>query len=253
MALLDIRSINKSFGGLKALSGVSLSLIKGEILALIGPNGSGKTTLLNAICRIHEVDSGEILFNGEAITNLYPWNISKKGIGRTFQLQGIMEDATVFENVFIGAEAWEDKGFLNLLLRLPSGQAEERRAREKAKESILFVGLEHRSHEKAINLPLGEMRLVEIARALLSEPEILIMDESFSGLSMPEAELLQQKLLEVNSRGISILFVEHNMRIVRNLAQRVYVLNFGELLAQGTPDDVMADESVIEAYLGRWR
>lgn len=251
MALLEIRSLSKNFGGLKALRDVSLTVDKGDFIALIGPNGSGKTTLFNLISRLYDMDSGEIIFDGRTITNFRSWEIPEQGIGRTFQLLGTIGDATVLENVLFGTEVLMSKKILPFILQTHNAQTEERSVREKTKEILEFIGLGHRIHEKANNLPFGELRLLEIARAIVAEPKLLLLDESFSGLTVGEAKLLGDKLLEIHSKGVTIFFVEHEMRVVKNLAQRVFVLNFGEILTQGTPEEVVNDERVLEAYLGR--
>ncbi|MFX0194643.1 MAG: ABC transporter ATP-binding protein [Candidatus Hodarchaeota archaeon] len=253
MALLEIKSVAKNFGGLKALSNITVNVGKGEFVALIGPNGAGKTTLFNLISRLLDLTSGEIIFEGKLLNKLNSWDIAKLGIARTFQLIGTIGDVSVLENVLLGTEVLMDKRFLPFILRSPRTRNEERRALEKSKEILAFIGLENRMHEKANVLPFGELRLLEIARAIVIEPKLLLLDESFSGLTIGESKLLENKLREIHSKGITIFFIEHEMRVVRNLAQKIYVLNFGEILTQGSPEEVISDERVLEAYLGRYQ
>ena len=250
MGLLEVRDLSKSFGGLIAVNHVSFSVMEGEIVALIGPNGAGKTTIFNILSGIFPPTSGEVFFKGQRITGLKSHQICALGLGRTFQTPHLFSRLTVLENVMLGRHARSRSGFLPVSLRLPRSRGEEEEIRGKAKEVLRFAGLEGREGEVPGNLPYGEQRLLEIARALATEPKLLMLDEPAAGLNEFETENLSQTLFKLKGAGITILLVEHDMSLVMGTSDRVIVLNYGEIIAEGKPEEVRKDEKVITAYLG---
>jgi branched-chain amino acid transport system ATP-binding protein len=232
---LELKEIHKSFGGLKAVSRVSFALNEGEILGIIGPNGAGKTTLFNSITGFLRVDSGEIWFNGENIVGLKPHRVCQKGMVRTFQLVKPFLELTVMENVVVAA--------LNRAKTI-------KEAREKAMRMIELVGLEEKRATPATGLTLGHRKRLELARTLATEPKLLLLDEVMAGLTPTEVDELIGLLKEVNHRGVTILLIEHVMRGMMALSKRVVVLNYGQKIAEGVPEEIVKNRQVIEAYLG---
>ncbi|MDI6763153.1 MAG: ABC transporter ATP-binding protein [Thermodesulfobacteriota bacterium] len=235
MPLLELKGVNKSFGGLKAVSQVSMNLEEGEILGIIGPNGAGKTTLFNTITGFLKVDSGEVRFDGDNIVDLKPHQICQRGMVRTFQLVKPFLQMTVLENVVVAA--------LNRTKSI-------KEAREKALQTIEFVGLKEKKNTLASGLTLGHRKRLELARTLATEPKLLLLDEVMAGLNPTEVDELIRLLREVNQRRITILLIEHVMRGLMALSKRVVVLNYGEKIAEGVPGEIVKDRQVIEAYLG---
>ncbi len=235
MPLLELKEVNKSFGGLKAVSRVSFDLNGGEILGIIGPNGAGKTTLFNVITGFLKPDAGEVWFNGEKIVGLKPHQVCQKGMVRTFQLVKPFIELTVLENVVVAA--------LNRAKTI-------KEAREKAIRTIELVGLKDKTNALSSGLTLGHRKRLELARTLATEPKLLLLDEVMAGLTPTEVDELIRLLKEVNHRGVTILLIEHVMRGLMALSNRVVVLNYGQKIAEGMPSEIVKNRQVIEAYLG---
>ena len=235
LPLLELKEVNKNFGGLKAVSQVSFELNGGEILGIIGPNGAGKTTLFNVITGFLKPDSGEVWFNGEKTVGLKPHQVCKKGMVRTFQLVKPFIELTVLENVVVAA--------LNRAKTI-------KEAREKALRTIELVGLKEKTNTLSSGLTLGHRKRLELARTLATEPKLLLLDEVMAGLTPTEVDELIRLLKEVNHRGVTILLIEHVMRGLMALSRRVVVLNYGQKIAEGVPGEVVKNRQVIEAYLG---
>lgn len=249
--MLAINTIGKSFGGLIALNNVSFRVDGGSISALIGPNGAGKTTLLNIISGIFPPDIGKISFSGTTISDLPATKIARAGISRTFQQVELFGDMTVLENVMVGRYSRTRSGFISSGLRLPFVRKEERETRDRSLGILDYIGLRSRKDELASNLPLGEQRILEIGRALATEPGLLLLDEPAAGLNIRETRSLSEMIVRLrNEKKITILLVEHDMDLVMRISDRIAVLNFGEIIADGTPLEVQKNQAVISAYLG---
>jgi branched-chain amino acid transport system ATP-binding protein len=249
--LLSIKEIGKSFGGVLALRQVSLDVNQGEIKALIGPNGAGKTTLLNIVSGIHHPDNGEVFFLGEKIVHMAPSKIAKKGISRTFQHVELFGNMTVLENIMVGRYAKTKAGFFSSGFRLPSVMKEEREIQRKSEEILEYINLGHRKDELASNLPIGEQRILEIGRALATEPQLVLLDEPAAGLNIRETRDLGEIIRKIRQElKITIVLVEHDMDLVMRISDSITVLNFGEVIAEGTPLEVQKNPEVIVAYLG---
>ena len=251
--LLWVDNITKSFSGLTALLDVSFGIERGHIKALIGPNGAGKTTLLNVISGILSPDSGHVYYRGKDLSRLRPHEIAAQGLSRTFQLVRLFKanNAKVLDNLMIGAHLKLNPSFVKSLFLRGTIRHQDRVMRETAYEKLRFVGLERAvGNTLPSNLPFGNQRLLEIARALMAEPEMLLLDEPASGLNDAEVEDFKRLLLAVKEKGMTILLVEHNMKLVMEVADEIVVLNFGRKLAEGNCDEISCNRKVIEAYLG---
>jgi branched-chain amino acid transport system ATP-binding protein len=249
--LLETRDIALSFGGLQALDGISVAIEEGEILGMIGPNGSGKTTFINVLTKIYAPERGWIQFRGERIDHHATHQITERGIARTFQNLRIFRNLSVLDNVIIGRHHLIRTNALSIFLRPVHFVREERAARARAMEILELVGLHHKSHEMAKNLPYGEQRRLELARALATEPALLLLDEPTAGMNPRESSDMVHLLKQINSFGKTIFIIEHNMRMVMNVSSRIMVLNAGRTICEGTPVQVQKDERVQEVYLGK--
>ena len=247
-SILVLRNVTKRFGGLVAVRELSFDMRAGEILGLIGPNGAGKSTMFNLITGVLPADGGEILFRGSRIDALAPSNIARRGIARTFQHVNLVGTMSVLENVALGAHLRGRRGTLRAMLR--AERAEEAQLLAEAARQVERVGLTPQLHDAAGSLPLGQQRLVEIARALSADPTLLLLDEPAAGLRYAEKQALAALLRRLRGEAMSILLVEHDMEFVMGLVDRLIVMNFGEKLAEGSPQEIQAKPAVIEAYLG---
>jgi branched-chain amino acid transport system ATP-binding protein len=249
-ALLEVDHVTLRFGGVVALNDVSFSLRKGEIFGLIGPNGAGKTTCFNAMTGVYRPTSGSIRFNGESIVGKKKHEITRSGIARTFQNVRLFPEMTALENVMVGADAHHKTSVVGALFRLPRHWREERAGRERSMELLRFVGIERRAGEVSRNLAYGQQRRLEIARALATNPTLLCLDEPAAGFTPAEKEDLLQLIRRIRDIGVTILLIEHDMRLVMGVTDRIVVLEFGRKIAEGTPHEVRDNEAVIAAYLG---
>ena len=248
---LEIRALSLRFGGVKALSEIDISVRTGELFAVIGPNGAGKTSLLNCITGFYRPQQGNILFNGREIAHLHPHELVRVGIGRTFQNIELFPGMTVLSNLFLARHTHCDYGLGRASLFLPSVRREEIRHRRILEEIIDFLEIQSVRNKPVGSLPYGMMKRVELGRALALEPALLVLDEPFAGMNLEEKEDMVRFLLELNRAwGQTMILVEHDMAIVMSIAQRIAVLNFGQKLAEGTPDEITSHPEVIRAYLG---
>jgi branched-chain amino acid transport system ATP-binding protein len=251
MALLEVRSISKHFGGLIAVEKVSFEVNKGEIISVIGPNGAGKTTLFNMLTGVYTLNEGEIIFDGKPIHNLPPQEIVKAGLARTFQNIRLFADMRVIENVLVGMHINTKYNFFDLLFRTRRFRKEEREKHETAIEILDSIGLKNKMHNYATNLPYGDQRRLEIARAISTNAKILLLDEPAAGMNPQESEDLLNFIKGLRDKGYTIILIEHDMNVVMSISDRIYVIDHGRKIAEGLPDEIASNKRVIEAYLGR--
>jgi branched-chain amino acid transport system ATP-binding protein len=250
-AEIEIRGLSLSFGGVRALTNVDLTVKSGELFAVIGPNGAGKTSLMNCITGFYHPEAGEILFNGKQIEHLHPHELVKIGIGRTFQNIELFPGMTVISNLFLARHIHYHYGFLPACFFSKSVKQEEIAHRRILEEIIDFLEIQSVRNKPVGSLPYGMMKRIELGRALALQPDLLVLDEPFAGMNLEEKEDMVRFLLELNGAwGQTIILVEHDMAIVMSIAGRIAVLNFGEKLAEGTPGEVVKHPEVIKAYLG---
>ena len=249
--ILRLEGVSRWFGGIRAVQELSFGVRPGTITALIGPNGAGKTTTLNVISGWLPPSAGVVSFDGHMLAGRKPHERSHVGLARTFQTPQIFTTLTAFENIVVGATPRARSALMAIALRLPRALADDRRIRTEARAWLDFVGLHALAHARADTLSFGQLRLLEIARALAGRPRLILMDEPASGLSPVETQALRTLLFGIRDTGITLLLVEHNMRLVMSTADRVIVLDKGSKLAEGTPDEVRMDAVVQHAYLGR--
>lgn len=252
MAILELKDVTKTFGGLTAVDSVNLKVEDNQICALIGPNGAGKTTVFNMITGAYQVTSGDVIFDGGSICGRKPHQIVEKGIARTFQNIRLFKSSTVLENVMTGFHCKTSTGMINVIFRPAKCRREEQETRQKALEILQFLGLQDVKDQEARNIPYGHQRLLEIGRALATSPKLLLLDEPAAGMNAQEKKALVETIRKIrDTYHLAVLLVEHDMELVMDISENITVINFGRKIAEGSAEEIQNNNDVIEAYLGR--
>ena len=250
-AILETKGIGIHFGGLRAVDNVSFTAEQGQITAIIGPNGAGKTTLFNLIAGFYTPTEGQVYFEGKDITGVKTFRRTDMGLTRTFQNINLFKDLSVMDNVLVGLHCKTKCDPISAMLTLPNQRREEKKSRAQVMETLSFLGLAHVAEEKAGSLSYGMQKNLEIARAMVSHPKVILLDEPASGLNTSDLDSLSKRVTAIRDSGITVVLIEHKMDVVMTISDKIIVLNFGKKIADGTPDEVSHDQGVIEAYLGK--
>ena len=250
MTLLETRGLSKSFGGLRAVDGVDVSVATGSLTGIIGPNGAGKTTLFNLISRALPATSGQIVFDGRDVTRLQAHHVARRGMARTFQVTTLFADATALENVLVGYRQRTTSGLFDAMVRTAKLAREERDAEAAARESLTLAELAHVAERPARNLTQEQQKRLAMAVALVSRPKMLLLDEPFAGINANQTRGLVSLIESIAATGVTILLIEHQMQVVMQLCRRIIVLDYGKKIAEGTPEEIRTDPAVLDAYLG---